>query len=113
MTLPQLFRALIDALTTRPESHQVDVLLADLAASAALTLHDTSADSLKLACLTITNPEPILAADRLLHHYGFTLTASRHQDTARLISIKYSQPQPDYPAGSVTVRNTTEGAQAA
>jgi len=91
MTLPQLFRALIHALTTSPEGHQVDVLLADLAASAALTLHDARADSLKLACLTVTSPEPILAADRLLRHYGFALTASRHQDAARLISIKRLQ----------------------
>ncbi|MDT3681209.1 MAG: hypothetical protein ROY82_01850 [Truepera sp.] len=88
MTLPQLFRALIHALTTCPEGHQVDALLADLAARTALTLHETKADSLKLACLTITNPEPLIAVDRLLHHYGFTLTASLHQDAARLISIK-------------------------
>ncbi len=113
MTLPQLFRALIHALTTCPEGHQVDVLLADLAASAALTLHDARADSLKLVCLTSTNPEPILAADRLLRHYGLTLTAAPHQHTARLISIKRCQPQPFHPTGSVKVRIATEGAKAA
>lgn len=113
MTLPQLFRALIHALTTCPEGHHVDVLLADLAANAALSLHDARVDSLKLACLTITNPEPILAADRLLRHYGLALTATRHQDTARLISIQRCLAQPHHPAGSVMVHTTTEGAQAA
>ncbi len=112
MTLPQLFRALIHALTTSPEGHQVDVLLADLAASAALTLHGTEGDSLKLACLTITNPEPYIAADRLLRHYGFTLTATRHQDAAHLISIKrFQAPNTDL-EGRVRA-TSTKGAKAA
>ncbi|HET9028269.1 MAG TPA: hypothetical protein VFN07_12140 [Trueperaceae bacterium] len=91
MTLPQLFRALIHALTTSPEGHQVDVLLADLAASAALTLHDARVDSLKLACLTVTSPEPLIGADQLLRAYGLALTATRHQHTARLISVRRFQ----------------------
>lgn len=113
MTLPQLFRALIHALTTSPESHHVDVLLADLAAGAALALHDTQADSLKLACLTVTNPEPYIAADQLLRPYGLVLTATPHQSTARLISIKRHQPQPHQPAGSVRVHHLAKGANAA
>lgn len=112
MTLPQLFRALIHALTTIPESHQVDVLLADLAASAALVLRDARADSLKLACLTITNPEPYIAADRLLRHYGLTLTASRHQNTAHLISIKRPQAPRSDLDGRVRA-TSTKGAKAA
>jgi len=113
MTIPQLFHALIHALTTSPESHHVDVLLADLAAGAALALHDTQADSLKLACLTVRNPEPLLAADQLLRPYGLVLTATRHQHTARLISIKRHKHQPDHPAGVVRVHHLAKGANAA
>lgn len=112
MTLQQLFRALIRALTTSPESHQVDALLADLAATAALVLHDTSAESLKLACLVVTNPEPLIAADRLLRPYGLVLTATPHKRTARLISIKRYQPEPDQSAGAVRVHGS-KGAKAA
>lgn len=113
MTLQQLFSALVHALTSSPESHQVDVLLADLAASAALALHDTKADSLKLACLTVSNPEPLLAADQLLRPYGLVLTATRHQHTARLISIKRHKHQPDHPAGVVRAHHLQKGAKAA
>ncbi|MFA5552200.1 MAG: hypothetical protein WDA03_11370 [Trueperaceae bacterium] len=112
MTLQQLFRALIHALTTNPESHQVDIQLADLAASAALALHATKADSLKLACLTVTNPEPLIAADQLLRPYGLVLTATPHQRTARLISIKRHQPEPDQSAGVIRVHRS-KGAKAA
>lgn len=112
MTLQQLFRALIHALTTNPESHQVDVLLADLAASAALALHDTKAESLKLACLVVTNPEPLIAADQLLRSYGLVLTATPHRRTARLISIKRYQPEPDQ-SGGVVRTHRSKGAEAA
>lgn len=113
MTLQQLFRALIHALTTSPESHQVDILLADLAASAALALHDTKAESLKLACLTVTNPEPLVAADQLLRPYGLILTATPHKRTARLITIKRHQPEPHHPTGSLHIHHHPKGAKAA
>lgn len=112
MILQQLFRALIDALITSPESHQVDILLADLAASAALTLHDTKAESLKLSCLVVTNPEPLVAADQLLRPYGLVLTATPHKRTARLISIKRHQLEP-HPAGSLRIHHHPKGAKAA
>lgn len=112
MALQQLFRALIDALATSPESHQVDILLADLAASAALALHDTRAESLKLACIVVTNPEPLVAADQLLRPYGLVLTATPHKRTARLISIKLHQPKP-HPAGSLRIHHHPKGAKAA
>lgn len=112
MTLPQLFHALIHTLTTSPESHQVDILLADLAASAALAFHNTRAASLKLACLVVTNPEPLVAADQLLRPYGLVLTATTHQRTAHLISIKRHQRQPDHAAGVIRVHHL-KGAKAA
>jgi len=113
MTLPQLFRALVLTLTTNPDGHQVDVLLADLAAGAALTLHDAKADNLKLACLTVRNPEPLLATDQLLRPYGLVLTATRHQHTTHLISIKRHQRQPDHLAGVVRVHHLRKGTKAA
>lgn len=113
MTLQQLFRALIHALTTSPESHQVDILLADLVASAVLALHDTRAESLKLACLVVTNPEPLVAADQLLRPYEFVLTATPHKRTARLITIKRHQPEPHHPAGRLRIHHHPKGAKAA
>lgn len=112
MTLQQLFHALIHALTTNPENHQVDVLLVDLAASAAQALHDTRAESLKLTCLIVTNPEPLVAADQLLRPYGLVLTATPHKRTARLISIKRHQPEPP-PADSLRIHHHPKGAKAA
>jgi len=113
MTLPQLFLTLIHALTTQPESHRVDQLLADLAATSAAQLHDTNAASLKLACLVVDNREPFLAADRLLRPYGFTLTAKPHGADAHLISLKrHTEPDADLTA-TVRPRAVTKGAQAA
>lgn len=112
MTLQQLFRTLIHALTTSPENHQVDVLLAGLAASTALALHDTRTESPKLACLVVTNPEPLVAADQLLRPYGLILTATPHKRTARLISIQRHQPEP-HPAGSLRIHHHSKGGKAA
>lgn len=113
MTIPQLFHALIYFLTSQPESNHVDQLLADLAAKTALRLHDTTATSLKLACLQISNPEPVIAADQLLRHYGFALTIARHTADAHLISIKrLPDPSTDL-YGRVRANASTEGAFAA
>lgn len=113
MTLPQLFHALLNALSSQPDGEAVDQLLADLAARSASQLHDTGAASLALACLQVSHPEPLLAADRLLRHYGFALTAKRHGASAHLVSLKRHAAPSAHPTASVIVHATTEGARAA
>jgi len=112
MTSAQLFHALVYALTSQPESGRVDRLLADLAARTAAQLHDSAASSLKLACLQVHHPEPVMAADRLLRHYGFALTATPHRADAHLISIKRHPDASTSLDGHVRV-SSTEGVQAA
>lgn len=111
MTPTQLFHALLHTLATQPESQYVDQLFADLAATGASQLHDTKAASLALACLHVTNPEALIAADLLLRQYGFALTAKRHGTGAHLISLKrHTTPAPHTASG--TTRHQ-EGAHAA
>lgn len=111
MTIAQLFHALLLALTSQPESNRVDRLLASLAARTGAQLHDSFASSLRLACLQIRNPEPVMAADRLLRHYGFALTATRHRADAHLISIKRHPTSTDLDS-RVRVTPISKGAQA-
>lgn len=112
MTIPQCFHALLHALTSRPESHAVDRLLAELAARSALQLHDAATTRLTLACLRVERPEALVAADRLLRHYGFALSARRHGSHAHVISLTRcpGTPAPQAPARPQLV---TEGAHAA
>jgi len=95
MTPQQTFSALLQALTHHPEDHQVDALLADLAASTVTRLHDLRVQSLKLACLHVTNPVVLTAADQLLQQYGLTLRFHRHNRFSHLISIRHTPTNDD------------------
>lgn len=111
MTITKLFHALLHTLATQPESQSVDQLLADLAAKTAAQLHDTKATSVALACMRVTDPDALIAADLLLRHYGFALTAKRHGPDAHLISLKRHATSTPHTANVTT--GHTRGARAA